>query len=371
MAVRSRATQAKSSKNPIPFFDSKRQYQALKPEIDNAIRAVIESGVFVDGVANRTFESELAKYCGSKYAVTVSNGTSALFLALIDAGISNGHEVLVPSHTFIATIEAIYSVGAKPVFCDISPYTYNIRMDEIERKKTKATKAILPVHMYGSMCNMDDISSYAKGHGLVVIEDACQAIGSKYHGRKAGSIGDYGCFSFYPTKNLGTYGEGGAILTNSLDSYENIKALRNHNAASKYFHNPGGFNFRMPELQAAVLVAKIRSLDSAIKKRRKLAKVYSENLSSTIAKPVEPKLNEDSYHLYVIRHDKRDALAAYLEKKGISTGMHYPVPCHTQYKLHEKLPFTDLISKQVLSLPLFPELEESEVLRVCEAVNGF
>lgn len=354
----------------VPLFNSLRQYRNIKNEISNAINFVLESGCYVSGVATKTLEMQLAEYCGTKYAVAVSSGTAAIYLALLEAGVCPNDDVLVPSHTFIATIEAITLIGANPIYCDISPYTYNIRLDEIERKKTDATKAIITVHMYGNMCAMDDISSYASRNNIRIVEDACQAIGSEYRGAKAGSIGDFGCFSFYPTKNLGTYGEGGAIVTNSRVSYDNLIAIRNHNAVTKHLHLPGGFNFRISELQAGVLVAKLKFLDDWINRRREIASIYDRVIKDNVTKPQESKNNKHSYHLYVIRSEERDALCNRMEKSGIGFGIHYPIPCHTQYQSKESLPFTELVSRQILSIPMFPELTNGEVQRVCEVING-
>lgn len=371
MAKHGLAIQQKELKDKIPFFNSTRQYLKIKKDIDRAINYVIESGCYVNGVANKTFEQELAKYCGVSYAVTVANGTAALYLALLEAGVGEGHNVLVPSHTFIATIEAITLTGARPVFCDISPYSYNIRLDEIEKKCNSQTKAIIPVHMYGNMCDMDAISSFAKGKGIKVIEDACQAIGSEVRGKKAGSVGEFGCFSFYPTKNLGTYGEGGAIVTNNRLAYDNLIAMRNHNELQKHFHEFGGFNFRMSEIQAAILLVKIRHLDDWIVRRRQIADIYRKSLKDHVTKPEESKNSKHSYHLYVIRVEKREAFCNHLEKRGVGFGVHYPIPCHTQYQIQDNLPFTDLVTKQIVSLPMFPELTDKEAIRVCEVINGF
>lgn len=330
----------------------------------------MESGSYVDGLATKTLEQELAKFCGTKYAVAVSNGTAALYMALLDAGIGQGNEVLVPSHTFIATIEAICLTGATPVFCDVSPYTYNIRIDEIEKKRTRATKAIIPVHMYGSMCQMTEIMNFARKHNLKVIEDACQAIGAEQDCAMAGSYGDYGCFSFYPTKNLGTYGEGGAIVTNNRATYENIVALRSHNASTKYMHEPGGFNFRISEIQASVLLAKMRHLRKWIARRREIAGIYND-LIDGYTKPLEARGNKHAYHLYVIRSDRRDQMVEYMSKNDVGTGIHYPIPCHTQYEDSVSLPYTELLARQVISLPMFPELTNDEAARVSKVVNGF
>lgn len=365
MAARSQATRAKLS---IPVFDATRQYKKIKKEIQQSINDVLDSGCYIGGKVTEAFEQRLANYCGTKYAVAVSNGTSALYMALLDAQIGPGDTVLVPSHTFIATIEAIHLTGAEPIYCDISPYSLNIRMDEIESKTTETTKAIIPVHMYGNMCSMRDILGFAKSRGLAVIEDACQAIGSEYRGAKAGSLGDYGCFSFYPTKNLGAYGEGGAIVTDSRSAYNNLQRLRNHNSFDKYSHEPGGFNFRIAEIQSAVLLTKMNHLDEWVERRREIASIYNRGLLN-VTKPEESKNNKHSYHLYVVRTEKRQHLCNYMERRGVGFGLHYPIPCDEQYDTPANLPFTRMVAGQVISLPMFPELTDDEVYSVCQVVN--
>lgn len=352
----------------IPVFDSTRQYRLIKKEIQKSINDVLDSGCYIGGKVTEAFEQRLAHYCGTKYAIAVANGTAALYLSLLDAGVEAGDTVLVPSHTFIATIEAIKLTGAEPIYCDVSPFTYNIRLDEIETKRNKTTKAIIPVHMYGNMCAMRDIVAYAKKNSLSVIEDACQAIGSEQNGRKAGSFGDYGCFSFYPTKNLGAYGEGGAIVTDKKSAYINLKQLRNHNALDKFQHDQGGFNFRISEIQSGILLTKMNHLDDWIQRRRDIASIYNRGLLH-VTKPEESKNNKHSYHLYVVRSEKRKHLCNHLEKRGIGYGLHYPIPCHTQYGNNTNLPYTGLVSGQVVSLPMFPELTDNEAFKVCQSVN--
>ncbi|MEM2995378.1 MAG: DegT/DnrJ/EryC1/StrS family aminotransferase [Candidatus Bathyarchaeia archaeon] len=360
----------------IPFVDLKREYLEIKGEINEAIQRVIEKGTFILGEEVEKFEEEFSSYIGVKYGVSVNSGSDALFLTLKALGISKGDEVITVSHTFIATADAITRNEAIPVFVDINPETYCIDAEKIEEKITKNTKAILPVHIYGHPADMDPILEVAQAHDLYVIEDACQAHGAEYKGRKAGSIGDAGCFSFYPIKNLGAYGDGGIIVTNNEELATKLRVLRNHGQQQKYHHNLVGVNSRLDEIQAAILRVKLKHLDEWNSRRRENAKLYNELLVDTeITTPAE-KNAKHAYHLYVIRCKERDKLQQHLLKNEVQTLMHYPIPVHKQraysnFSLSYNLPVTEKICKEILSLPMFPQLTKREVEHVATAIIKF
>jgi len=362
----------------IPIFDAKRQYQAIKREIDEAIKRTIDSGWFILGENLRNFEKAFADYLGAKFAVGVGSGTEALHLALVAAGVKAGDEVITVANTAVPTISAISFANAKPVFVEIDPDFYTMDPQHIESKITEKTKAIIPVHLYGQSADMDPILAVAKKHGLKVIEDACQAHGTEYKGKKAGALGDFGCFSFYPSKNLGGYGDGGICVTNNADYAEKILLLRNYGQKERYHHNIEGFNSRLDEIQAAVLSVKLRHLDAWNSKRRELAKTYDKLLGGTsVSIPGKAEYSEHIFHLYVIRSKNRDDLQKHLKDKGISTNIHYPIPVHLQeaYKhlgiKRGDLPVTEKCAQEILSLPLFPELRDKEIEAVAEAIKSF
>lgn len=362
----------------VDFVNLSRQYSIIKDEIEEAVFRVLKKSTFILGDEVEHFEEEFAKYCGVKYCVGVSSGTEALHITLKVLGIQDGDEVILPPNTFIATALAVSYTGAKPVFVDIDPGTYNIDFSKIEEKITKKTKAIIAVHLYGQMAEMDKILKIAKKYNLKVIEDACQAHGAKYKDKKAGSFGDTACFSFYPTKNLGCYGDGGAIVTNSKEVAEKVKLLRNYGQVKKYHCKIIGFNSRLDEMQAAILRVKLKYLDHNIKNRRKNASLYTHYLKDLpVILPKESAENYHTYHLYVIRIKNRKAMADYLKEKGIFTSIHYPIPLHLQvaYKglgcKKGDFPVTDEQVGEILSLPMFAELEKEEAEYVAEQIKKF
>jgi len=361
----------------IPFVDLKRQYKSIKDEINAKINEVLESTQFILGENVRAFEEEFARYCNAKYAVGVASGSDALTLSLKALGIGEGDEVITVPNTFIATVDSISRNNARPVFVDIDPETYNIDVNKIEEKITDKTKAIIPVHLYGQPADMDPILRIAKEYGLKVIEDACQAHGAEYKGKKVGALGGVGCFSFYPGKNLGAYGDGGIIVTNSFEFAEKVRMLRNYGQKIKYYHDFVGYNSRLDELQAAILRVKLRYLDEWNELRRLHAEEYDRCLEevSGIVLPFNKKNVKHVYHLYVMQCENRDAVQERLLSKGISTGIHYPAPIHLQ-QAYIKLgyhrgdfPVAEEYAKKILSLPMFPELTTDEIRYVSEQIK--
>lgn len=363
---------------PIPLVDLKLQYRSIEPEIKKAIEEIFEQSAFISGKPLLDFEKAFAEYCGAEYAVGVSSGTSALYLALSAYGVKQGDEVITVPNTFIATAEAISEAGARPVFVDIEPVTYTIDVLKIENAITKKTKAIIPVHIYGHPAEMDGVISIAKKHGLRVIEDAAQSHGAQYKGKKAGTLGDAGCFSFYPGKNLGAYGDAGAVVTNDAKFSDTVSLLRDHGRKEKYLHEIRGFNHRLDTLQARLLNVKLKHLNDWNKKRQQIAAWYRVFLKDTpLNLPGESRDSSHVYHLFVIETDVRDSLKKYLQEKGISTGIHYPMPLHLQpayaflgYKEGD-FPVTEKASRRILSLPMFPELEEKQVEYICGNIKEF
>lgn len=359
----------------IPFVDLRAQYQEIKREIDEAIARVIENSSFILGREVERFERQFAEYTGTRFAIGVSSGTAALQLALMACGIRPGDEVIVPANSFFATAEAVSTAGATPVFVDVDPISRTISADEIRRAISSRTRAVIPVHLYGQPADLDPILALARTHGLVVIEDAAQAHGARYRGRRVGTFGVASCFSFYPGKNLGAYGEGGAVLTDDPEIARRVMMLRDHGSLRKYHHELVGYNFRMEGIQGAVLAVKLRYLDRWNELRRAHAERYKELLSETpLSLPVEMPYAYHVYHLYVVETPERDRLQQALHDAGIQTGIHYPVPIHRQpaYRsLNQKsLPVTETLAARVLSLPIFPELtaeQIAEVARVCRA----
>ncbi|XRO75841.1 DegT/DnrJ/EryC1/StrS family aminotransferase [Methanocaldococcus sp. 28A] len=361
----------------ISFVDLRREYQEIKKEINQVIQRVLESGWFILGKELEAFEKEFAEYLGAKHVIGVNSGSDALYLAVKALGVSKDDEVITVSHTFISTVDAITRNGAKPVFVDIDPETYTIDVSQIEKKITEKTKAIVPVHLYGHPADMDPILEIAEEYGLYVIEDASQAHGAEYKGRKVGNIGDVGCFSFYPTKNLGAYGDGGVVVTNDDELAEKLRVLRSYGSSKKYYHNLIGVNSRLDELQAAILRVKLKYLDEWNKRRRKMAKLYNKLLEDyEVITPIEKVWAKHVYHLYIIRHKERDKLQKYLSENGIQTQIHYPIPVHKQKAyvdlgINVQLPITEKISNEILSLPMHPWLKEEEVKYICETIKKF
>ncbi len=363
----------------IPIMDLGFQYRQLKDDIDNAIKEIAQASRFVLGKETRDFERDMANYCGVKYAVGVASGTDALILSLTALGIKDGDEVITTPFTFMATAEAISRVGAKPVFVDIDPRTYNIDPAKIKKAVTPRAKAIIAVHLYGNPCDMDDISKIAKQYKLKVIEDAAQAIGATYKGRKIGSFGDAGCLSFFPSKNLGAFGDAGMVLTGNKHIAEELRLLRVHGSVSKYRHTVIGFNSRLDNIQAAILSIKLRKLDAWTEKRIKLAGRYDSTLKGIAATPRVQDGGKHVYHLYIIRvkQAERDKLLGLLNENGIESRVYYPVPLHLQecYKglghRDGDLPEAETAALETLALPLFPELGIKEQNYVIEKVREF
>lgn len=363
----------------IPLVDLTRQYKQIKYEIDNKIQDVLESGIFILGENVRLFEKEFARFCDVKYGIAVASGSDALTLSIEALGINKGDEVIAPANTFIATVDAISHSQATPVLVDIDPETYNIDPEKIEENINDKTKAIIPVHLYGHPANMDPIMEIANSRGLHVIEDACQAHGAEYKCSKVGGFGDCACFSFYPSKNLGAYGDGGMVVTNNERIADRIKALRNYGETKKYQHSLIGYNSRLDEIQAAILRVKLKHLHEWIRARREKAKNYSQLLHeiSEVTGPIEKNYAKHVYHLYVVRSNKRDALREWLHLKGVSTQIHYPIAIHLQ-KAYEHLalkegdyPRTEQCAKEALSLPMFPELTLQEIEYIHQNIKSF
>lgn len=362
----------------VPFVDLKKQYENIKGDIHRALEQSLKQTQFILGSSVEDFEQEFAHYTQTQYAVGVASGTDALFLALKALDVGEGDEVITAANTFIATVLSISHVGAVPVLVDIDPKTHTLDALKIGPKITSRTKAIIPVHLYGQTAYMDPIIKIAKEHNLKVIEDACQAHGAEYKGKKAGSWGDIGCFSFYPAKNLGAYGDGGMVVTPDKNFYQKLKMLREYGQKSKYHHEIKGYNSRLDTLQAAILSVKLRYLDEWNESRRISAHLYTKLLSaSKVITPAEASHCKHVYHLYVIRTPKRDELKEYLEANDILCGIHYPVPVHLQpafldlgYKKGD-FPITEKYAQEVLSLPMYPELTKHQIRYVAKKIKDF
>jgi len=374
----------------IPLVDLKAQYNSIKDEIDKAIKGVLESTSFILGTEVERFEEEFADYCEVKYAVGVGNGTDALYLALRALGIGQGDEVVTVPNSFIATAEAITLTRAKVAFVDIDPNTYNMdpeKLDDYLEKRfarsdsriTTKPKAVVPVHLYGQPADMDSILEIARKYDLKVIEDAAQAHGAKYKGRRMGTFGDAACFSFYPGKNLGAYGDGGMVVTNDDRIAEIVRKMRNHGRSKKYEHEFEGINSRLDNLQAAVLRVKLKYLDQWNKKREKNAEIY-DNFLKKIGNVINPKLlkgTKSVYHLYVIKIEEREHLQEKLKNKNIATGIHYPIPLHLQpaynYLNYKKgdFPVSEKVCNEILSLPMYPELTKDQIDYIINKIKAF
>ncbi len=360
----------------IPFVDLRRQYLDLKADIDAAVMRVLDTGQFVLGPEVEAFEKEFATLCMADAGIAMNSGTSALHLALLAAGVGPGDEVITVPFTFVATTAAICYTGATPVFVDVNPETFTMDVTQIEKAITKKTKAILPVHLYGQPADMDPIMSIAQRYGLVVIEDACQAHGAQYKGRAVGAIGDAGCFSFYPGKNLGAYGEGGIVVTNRADFEKSMRMLRDWGAEKKYHHVLKGYNYRMEGMQGAILRVKLRHLADWTRARRDHAAVYGKLLvNSGVQTPIEAPYAKHVYHVYAVRTTDRISLQRSLQANGVSTGIHYPIPVHLQPAYADlghgvgSFPESERAANEVLSLPMFPELSQTQIEQVCAAVR--
>jgi len=362
----------------IPLVDLKAQYLSIKEEIDEAIQRVLNKCNFIMGDEVKEFEEELASFCSAKYAVGVSSGTDALLLALKAINIQPGDEVITVPNTFIATTEAITMARGKIKFVDIDEETFNIDTNKIESAITNKTRAILPVHLYGQPANMDPIIDVAKKYNLKVIEDAAQAHGAEYKNKRVGALGDIGIFSFYPGKNLGAYGDAGAVVTNDPDISNKIAMLRNHGRTKKYEHEYEGYNCRLDTLQAAILRVKLKYISSWNEARRNHASSYRKLLQNTdIILPTEQKDNKHIYHIFAVRVANRDNLLNKLKNEGIGAGIHYPIPLHLQpayrylgYKAGD-FPITEKCAREIISLPMYPELDAVKIKKIAEAISKF
>jgi dTDP-4-amino-4,6-dideoxygalactose transaminase len=392
----------------IPLLDLKAQYKNIKSEINEAVQQVLESSQFILGPNVKSFEKEIADYIGVKHAIGVGNGTDALLITLKAYGIGEGDEVITTPFTFFATAETISQTGAVPIFVDVDLKTFNMDVSQIEQKITPRTKAIMPVHIFGQPADMDEILQIAQKHNIIVIEDACQAIGAEYKNKKIGSLGHAACFSFFPTKNLGGFGDGGMIVTNDENIATICRALRAHGSGAyghkacnllnniqekiddnkntdntvynplKYYNYLIGYNSRLDELQAAILRIKLKHLDSWNDARRQKAKIYTENIDQKILNtPYEKPNRKHVYHLYIVQSENKEKIVAYLKENGIATGIYYPVPLHLQkvYKnlgYHkEDLPNAEYLSKRTFAIPLYPELTDEQQNYIIEKINSY
>ncbi len=360
----------------IPYADLRSQYHSIKGEIDQAIARVLEESQFILGKEVAALEQEFAGYCGARFAIGVNSGTSALHLALLAAGIGPGDEVITVPFTFVATVAAILYAGARPVLVDVDPRSFTIDTGKIEAAVTKSTRALLPVHLFGQPADMDPILEIAKRHGLIVIEDAAQAHGATYKGRRAGGIGDLACFSFYPGKNLGAYGEAGMVVTNNESYGRTIRMLRDWGQEQRYLHVLKGYNYRMEGIQGAVLRVKLRHLEDWTEARRAHAAAYNHLLrGSHVQTPEEMPYARHVYHVYAIRSKKRDALRQTLTEMGIQTGVHYPVPIHLLPAYTDlgyakgAFPVSEQLAGEVLSLPIYAELKEDQIGEIVRAIK--
>lgn len=362
----------------VPFVDLGVQYRAIAAEIDDAISKVIQDADFILGREVRLFEEEFAEFCDASYAVGVDSGTSALELALRAFDIGPGDEVITAANSFIASALGISHAGAKPVLVDVDPYTYTLDVTALERAITRRTKAIIPVHLYGHPSHMGPIRQLADKHGLVVIEDACQAHGARYKSKRVGSLGHAAAFSFYPGKNLGAYGDGGMVVTKDRKIANRLEMLRNYGQKEKYKHVFRGYNRRLDTMQAAILRVKLKYLEKWNAARRWNAKLYQKHLEGIgVVVPGEAGGAESVWHLYVIRTERRDALKDYLVGKGINAGIHYPIPIHLQPAYHDlgykrgDFPVTEAYADRILSLPMYAELTGRQIEFISQTVSEF
>jgi len=360
----------------VPVLDLKAQYASIQSEIDSAMHAVVESTEFVLGPTVKRFEQRVAEYCECGHGIGVASGTDALLLSLLAAGVGEGDEVITTPFTFVATANTISRAGATPVFVDVEPDTLNLAVDQIEAAITPRTKAIVPVHLFGQPADLGPIMDIAQRHNLVVVEDSAQAVGATYEGKRVSSFGIAGCLSFYPTKNLGAYGDGGMVVTSNPDVAEKVDILRRHGGKVKYHADVVGFNSRLDALQAALLDAKLNHLDTWNARRREVAGTYHRLLAGLpLETPVERPNVTHVYHQYTIQTDRRDELAAHLKSRGIGTMIYYPVPLHKQNlyagQVSGSFPVAERAAQRVLSLPMFPELTEAQQEEVAGAIRDF
>jgi dTDP-4-amino-4,6-dideoxygalactose transaminase len=366
----------KDSPVTVPYLDLRAQYRGIKAEIDAAIAGVLDSCQFVLGSEVARFEEEFARYSGASECIALNSGTSALHLALLAAGVGAGDEVITVPFTFVASVAAVLYAGARPVLVDIEPRTFNMDPAAIEAAITSRTKVILPVHLYGQTADMDPILEIARRHSLIVIEDAAQAHGAEYKGRRAGSIGDIACFSFYPAKNLGAYGEGGAVTTNNATYAKTVRMLRDWGQDRKYHHVLRGFNYRMEGLQGAILRVKLRHLEQWTERRRAFARAYNQALAEyDVERPAEMPWARHVYHLYTVRSKDRDGLQKALLEEGIQTAVHYAEPVHVQPAYSDlgyargAFPEAEQAAGEVLSLPMYPEMTDEQIQQVGQAFD--
>jgi dTDP-4-amino-4,6-dideoxygalactose transaminase len=364
----------------IPMVDLKAQYLQLKEEIDQSLQQVLESCAFILGPNVKAFEEESAAYLGVKHAIGVASGTDALHLALLAAGIGEGDEVITTPFTFIATAEAIRYVGAKPVFVDIDPETFNIDPEAIESAITEKTAAVMPVHLFGQPADMQRIAAICEKHGLKMVEDCAQSFGASIAGRQTGSFGVSAGFSFFPSKNLGCYGDGGLVTTNDDEIADKIKVLRNHGSEVRYYHDVIGYNSRLDEMQAAILRVKLKRIDDFNRNRRRVAHLYSDLMADLpVTRPYEDGVGVHVYHQYTLLTDRRDAIIQALQQAGVACAIYYPVPLHRQKVFASEcsglsLPVTETVAESCLSLPIYPELQETDIRSIVSiirtALNG-
>jgi dTDP-4-amino-4,6-dideoxygalactose transaminase len=361
----------------VPFNDLAFQWRQIAAGVHRDFETVFDTGAFCLGPQVEAFEQDAAAYLGAPHAIGVKSGTAALHLAMVVAGVGPGDEVLVPSHTFIATIWCVLYVGATPVLCDVDPVTGTLDALDAERRLTSHTRAIIPVHLYGQPAEMDEIAALAQRHSLILVEDAAQSIGARWDGRATGSIGAFGCYSFYPGKNLGAAGEGGMIITADAGAAARLRALRAHAQSKRYVHDELGFNYRMDGLQAVVLRHKLRHLDSWTRQRKAIAARYNAALKALPLEIPQVRHQDHVWHLYVVRTPRREALRAHLHQAGIETGLHYPIPCHRQPCLAHlaldrgSFPHSDRWASEGLSLPLFIGMTETQLTHVVDSVTRF
>ena len=363
---------------PIPYLDLRAQIQPLRAEIDAAIARTIDHTSFCLGPDVAQFEKDFAKFCGAEHCVAFNSGTSALHVALMLLGVGTGDEVVTTPFTFVATSWAISYVGAKPVYVDVDDTTFNLNPKHIEKAITPRTKAILPVHLYGQPFDVDAIQEICRRHRLPLLEDACQSHGAKWQGKTIGTFGEISCYSFYPGKNLGAFGEGGALVTNNAEFAKRARSLREHGSTVRYYHDEVGFNYRMEGIQGAVLGIKLKHLEKWTRERQRVAKRYAELLTGTpLQLPCEAAGAESVWHLYVVRHPRRDELKKYLDANGVGCALHYPLPLHLQ-KCYASLghkagdfPVAEKAAAECLSLPIYAELTDAQIQRVAQVVKEF
>jgi dTDP-4-amino-4,6-dideoxygalactose transaminase len=360
----------------IPMVDLKEQYHRLKNEIDSGLLQALEATQFILGPNVQAFEKETAAYLGVKHAIGVANGTDALHLAVDALGIGAGDEVITTPFTFIATAEAICYLGAKPVFVDIDPKTFNIDLTKIEQAITPKTKAVIPVHLFGQPVDMPALKKICDKHNLKIIEDCAQSFGAHINGKQTGSFGDLGAFSFFPSKNLGCYGDGGLVTTNNDKLADKIRVLRNHGSMERYHHNIIGYNSRLDELQAVILRIKLKHIDDFNNNRRRVDQTYKKNLASTdIVMPYEDGIGHHVYHQYCCMHPKRDAIMKTLQDNNIACAIYYPIPLHKQDVFAREyaqvsMPVAENVVKQCFALPVYPELDEEKIIYICNTIKS-